>query len=278
MSEIIHAYSKLTIQSPETVNGKSLKVYFNTNVFWCHLAIYNIFMLKLQSFAGTETTLRVRLQNQPISQCTEMLFRIFLLYQLVSYGLSRCTRKLLHMKNTEQESNSVFANKDEANTFLGRHLLFNRFDFELFTPGNLERECYEELCNFEEAREVFEDTAKTEHFWKLYIKGQLGDSNAQKVDVTALLTGLIAAGVSLVIIGLLFWYFCHRRCKPNSPRGSSRGRASRSNASLIMRRLEETSLQPVLPPPEEPCPGLPSYEQAIAKPGQHDAPPPPYPG
>lgn len=51
-----------------------------------------------------------------------------------------------------------------------------------------------------------------------------------------------------------------------------------------MRRLEEVSLQPVIPPAPphlledvEP-PGLPSYEQAIAKSGQHDAPPPPYPG
>lgn len=47
-----------------------------------------------------------------------------------------------------------------------------------------------------------------------------------------------------------------------------------------MRRLEEVSLQPVSPPHMEEVdpPGLPSYEQAIAKSGQHDAPPPPYPG
>lgn len=51
-----------------------------------------------------------------------------------------------------------------------------------------------------------------------------------------------------------------------------------------MRRLEEVSLQPVGPPATPPPmeeidpPGLPSYEQAIAKSGQHDAPPPPYPG
>lgn len=48
-----------------------------------------------------------------------------------------------------------------------------------------------------------------------------------------------------------------------------------------MRRLEEVSSQPVHPPgpppPDDPL-GLPSYEQAIARSGQHDAPPPPYPG
>lgn len=65
---------------------------------------------------------------------------------------------------------------------------------------------------------------------------------------------------------------------------SIRPRPRRSNASLIMRRLEEVSLQPVRrpasqPPLEENDPiGLPSYEEAITKSGQHDAPPPPYPG
>lgn len=65
---------------------------------------------------------------------------------------------------------------------------------------------------------------------------------------------------------------------------SIRARPRRSNASLIMRRLEEVSSQPVHPPEASPSTdendplGLPTYEQAIAKSGQHDAPPPPYPG
>lgn len=56
---------------------------------------------------------------------------------------------------------TVFVDEGDANSFLGRHLLFNRFDFEIFVPGNLERECYEEVCNYEEAREVFENTPAT---------------------------------------------------------------------------------------------------------------------
>lgn len=56
---------------------------------------------------------------------------------------------------------TVFTEEQEANTFLGRHLLYNRFDFEIFTPGNLERECIEEVCNYEEAREVFENVPDT---------------------------------------------------------------------------------------------------------------------
>lgn len=55
----------------------------------------------------------------------------------------------------------VFVDEGDANSFLGRHLLFNRFDFEIFVPGNLERECYEERCSYEEAREVFENIPAT---------------------------------------------------------------------------------------------------------------------
>lgn len=55
----------------------------------------------------------------------------------------------------------VFISKEEANWFIRRHLLYNRFDLELFTPGDLERECREELCNYEEAREIFVDEDKT---------------------------------------------------------------------------------------------------------------------
>lgn len=56
---------------------------------------------------------------------------------------------------------SVFMDEGDASSFLSRRLLLNRFDFELFVPGNLERECYEEVCNYEEAREVFENIPAT---------------------------------------------------------------------------------------------------------------------
>ncbi|XP_029931792.1 transmembrane gamma-carboxyglutamic acid protein 4 [Myripristis murdjan] len=209
-----------------------------------------------------------------------MFLYLLLLFHLLPCGDLTCMRRL-HTHNTGSQQQEVFTEGEDANQFLGRHLLFNRFDFEIFTPGNLERECYEEICNYEEAREVFENTADTEAFWKKYTEDK--DKRPSRLDVTSLLVGLIAAGVSVVIIGLLAWYFCQGKCKDDLSRTNSiRARPRRSNASLIMRRLEEVSLQPVLPPPppEDAInpPGLPSYEQAIAKSGQHDAPPPPYPG
>lgn len=201
-----------------------------------------------------------------------MLVVVFTLLLLLPFGDLGCLRS---------SGNEVFVDEGEANSFLGRQLLFNRFDFEIFVHGNLERECYEEICNYEEAREVFENIPETDAFWKKYTEAQ--SQKPGRVDVTSLLIGLISGGVVLVVVALLAWYFCQGKCKDDMSRASSiRVRPRRSNASVIIRRLEEVSLHPVNPPldpAQDPdAPGLPSYEQAIANSGQYDAPPPPYPG
>eukprot|EP00061_Rhincodon_typus_P011009 g35703.t1 len=66
----------------------------------------------------------------------------------------------------------VFLEESQATVFLRRKLMYNSWDFELITPGNLQRECYEEVCNYEEAREIFEDDQKTREFWKQYVNNQ----------------------------------------------------------------------------------------------------------
>ncbi len=47
-----------------------------------------------------------------------------------------------------------------ATQFLSRHKRANSL-FEESKKGNLERECIEELCNKEEAREIFENQPET---------------------------------------------------------------------------------------------------------------------
>lgn len=47
-----------------------------------------------------------------------------------------------------------------ASQFLRRQRRANSL-FEESKPGNLERECIEELCNKEEAREIFENQPET---------------------------------------------------------------------------------------------------------------------
>ncbi|NXG33274.1 FA9 factor, partial [Dromaius novaehollandiae] len=54
----------------------------------------------------------------------------------------------------------VFMRKDKAHEVLKVHKRANYF-LEEICPGNLERECIEEKCSFEEAREIFHSQEKT---------------------------------------------------------------------------------------------------------------------
>lgn len=55
----------------------------------------------------------------------------------------------------------MFVERDDANTLLHRRRRANSGFLEEMQQGNLERECIEEICDYEEAREVFEDDDKT---------------------------------------------------------------------------------------------------------------------
>ncbi|XP_077786216.1 coagulation factor X-like isoform X2 [Podarcis muralis] len=62
---------------------------------------------------------------------------------------------------------SVFLRKDEASQILRIHKRANHF-LEEVRQGNMERECNEERCSFEEAREIFKSEEKTVEFWFMY--------------------------------------------------------------------------------------------------------------
>ncbi|XP_036397223.1 vitamin K-dependent protein S [Megalops cyprinoides] len=61
-----------------------------------------------------------------------------------------------------------FLTQNTAAQFLSRRRRANSL-FEESKKGNLERECIEELCNKEEAREIFENYPETEHFYPKYV-------------------------------------------------------------------------------------------------------------
>ncbi|MBN3314672.1 FA9 factor, partial [Atractosteus spatula] len=63
---------------------------------------------------------------------------------------------------------SVFLDRTKADRVLKiRKTRANSF-LEEIRPGNLERECYEELCSFEEAKEIYQTREKTMEFWFHY--------------------------------------------------------------------------------------------------------------
>lgn len=55
----------------------------------------------------------------------------------------------------------VFVSPQAAHTVLRRQRRYNSGHLEEFQKDNLERECKEEVCSIEEAREVFENDEKT---------------------------------------------------------------------------------------------------------------------
>ncbi|XP_010900558.2 transmembrane gamma-carboxyglutamic acid protein 2 [Esox lucius] len=159
--------------------------------------------------------------------------------------------------------NEVFLEDQYASSYLSRSLLWNHWDFELVTPGNLERECIEEVCNYEEAREVFEDTAKTNDFWAKYTQ----QGSAPRMDVAGLVAGILAALVSAVIIAVLFCY-CYK----------SKKRGMRASSGPMRMPVDALPAPETVPLSAIATPGLPSYNEVLNRRGQHDALPPPYSG
>ncbi|XP_072235298.1 prothrombin [Leuresthes tenuis] len=83
----------------------------------------------------------------------------------------KCAAVLLLFVLHSCASNHVFLSSQLASQVLVRGRRANQM-FEEMKPGNLERECIEEICDHEEAREVFEQKDKTETFWAKYLDCQ----------------------------------------------------------------------------------------------------------
>uniref|UniRef100_A0A8C7QAX6 Proline rich Gla (G-carboxyglutamic acid) 2 n=1 Tax=Oncorhynchus mykiss TaxID=8022 RepID=A0A8C7QAX6_ONCMY len=163
----------------------------------------------------------------------------------------------------ETPKTQVFLGQQSASSYLSRSLLWNKWDLELVTPDSLERECIEEVCTYEEAREVFEDTPQTNVFWNTYSSSH---NTAPRVDVSGLVAGILAVLVSAVIATVLGCY-CYKN------------KAGRTAGSAPVRIVVDGQPAPeTVPLAGIIAPGLPSYGEALTRSGQHDAPPPPYSG
>uniref|UniRef100_A0A8C9QAB8 Vitamin K-dependent protein C n=1 Tax=Spermophilus dauricus TaxID=99837 RepID=A0A8C9QAB8_SPEDA len=65
---------------------------------------------------------------------------------------------------------SLFSSSERAHQVLRIRKRANTFLEEL-RPGSLERECTEEICDFEEAKEIFQNVDDTLAFWSKYFDG-----------------------------------------------------------------------------------------------------------
>uniref|UniRef100_A0A672L5N4 Coagulation factor IX-like n=2 Tax=Sinocyclocheilus grahami TaxID=75366 RepID=A0A672L5N4_SINGR len=90
--------------------------------------------------------------------CLGGLFSLAVLFGFVAAGLPKRTAP-------------VFLEKWDALSLISRQKRSNAGDEETKLPANLERECLEEVCDYEEAREVFQDNYRTDIFWSVYIDG-----------------------------------------------------------------------------------------------------------
>ncbi|XP_035249963.1 growth arrest-specific protein 6 [Anguilla anguilla] len=81
-------------------------------------------------------------------------------------------------------SSQISLSRKEANRFLKIHKRGYQV-FEETKQGHLERECVEERCSKEEAREVFENDPETEYFYPKYLAcvAQFGDSEKKRQDL-----------------------------------------------------------------------------------------------
>uniref|UniRef100_A0A673LD06 Coagulation factor IX n=1 Tax=Sinocyclocheilus rhinocerous TaxID=307959 RepID=A0A673LD06_9TELE len=87
---------------------------------------------------------------------------------MASFGLVLFPHILLQ---TFAAPGSVFLDGEKADSILRRPRRANTGLFEEFLKGNVERECMEETCVLEEAREAFENDEKTMEFWASYVDG-----------------------------------------------------------------------------------------------------------
>ncbi|XP_032886329.1 transmembrane gamma-carboxyglutamic acid protein 3 [Amblyraja radiata] len=101
----------------------------------------------------------------------------------------------------------MFLTSKDANSILKRFPRANGF-LEEIRQGSIERECREEICVYEEAKEVFEDKEKTMEFWKEYNKNPYttpSNNSGLRVERTdAIYVVVPLLGVALLIVIALF--------------------------------------------------------------------------
>lgn len=100
---------------------------------------------------------------------------------------------------------AVFLEAKNAHSILKRFPRANEFLEEL-RQGTIERECMEEVCSYEEVKEVFEDKEKTMEFWKGYPNAVYSVRDpAQSSDAMYVVVPLLGVALLIVIALFIIW-------------------------------------------------------------------------
>ncbi|XP_037104806.1 transmembrane gamma-carboxyglutamic acid protein 1 [Syngnathus acus] len=113
---------------------------------------------------------------------------------------------------------SVFLPADAAHSVL-RRLPRANYLLEEMKQGNIQRECREEICTYEEAREAFENDEKTRRFWEEYVRESSPSGGLESVvgGVHSLYLIVPLLTVVFIVVAVAVVVFCCHSRKRTQP-------------------------------------------------------------
>ncbi|XP_051964852.1 transmembrane gamma-carboxyglutamic acid protein 1-like [Xyrauchen texanus] len=183
-------------------------------------------------------------------------------------------------------SRAVFLPADAAHSVL-RRLPRANFFLEEIKQGNIQRECREEICTYEEARESFENDEKTRRFWEEYqrvsspkpggLQSIVGGVHSLYLILPLLLVFLLIAAVSITV------WRCHSRKRSQQSPAIGHPQRDTTLSVVSMDQWGQDFHPDISPAYPDLTPGRgsrgdppPSYEEAVGHTDIHiEAEPPP---
>ncbi|XP_050569409.1 transmembrane gamma-carboxyglutamic acid protein 3 [Cygnus atratus] len=130
----------------------------------------------------------------------------------------------------------AFLGARNAHSVLKRFPRANGF-LEEIRQGTIERECIEEVCSYEEVKEVFENKEKTMEFWKGYTNSVYSvkdpGHNTERSDAMYVVVPLLGVALLIVIALFIIWRCQLQKATRHRPSyAQNRYLASRTGRSL----------------------------------------------
>ncbi|XP_075752809.1 transmembrane gamma-carboxyglutamic acid protein 3 [Pelodiscus sinensis] len=131
---------------------------------------------------------------------------------------------------------AMFLGATHAHSVLRRFPRANGF-LEEFRQGTIERECIEEICSYEEVKEVFENKEKTMEFWKGYTNSVYSVKDpgpgTERSDAMYVVVPLLGVALLIVIALFIIWRCQLQKATRHRPSyAQNRYLASRAGRSL----------------------------------------------